>query len=352
VPSAGELRRLLRNALAYVAVWMGNALFIASQEYRTIVASGGEVPWGEVLHAQLISAFLWASFTPVIVAAGERLAFQRHRIRDAVLLLVIVPLLAVVRIAGSDAFLELFEDHTASLPLAESVGIRFHGDVFRILVIIAITCLVCAWNEAREREGHAAELAATLARARIDELHTRLQPEFLTQALHAIAERIRQADPSSDALIVGLSDLLREVLYLGRRGRSTLEGELDLLDRFLSFQQLASGRPIASRFELDDALLRAEVPLMLLQPLLSEAIAGAPRGGNGPLHITVRGRQEGDVLKLEVEDDAGSPTRIAPARLRERALTHLAGASVESHTRGPLHTTLICLPLAPEGSVA
>jgi hypothetical protein len=339
-----DLSRLTRIAFGYVAVWVADALFTVSQAHRIGLAYGSDPNLIYLFGNVLCDNLLWAAFTPIVVAVGERLSFQRHTIRDALLLLVSVPVLALARILLGSAVTTLFEHGVLRVSLTElPVGTYFHGDVFIILVILAVTRLVCLWHESRERETHAAALSATLVRARLDELHTRLQPEFLMRALHTIGNRIRRSDPSSDALIVGLSDLLRRVLALARQPRTTLEGELDLLDRYLRFCEVLSGRRIESRYEFDESLLEAEVPLMMLQPLLNEAI-----GDTGPetLRITLRGRLEGNILKLEVEDDAQLRPRTELPRVRERVKTFLAAASFESVTRGSLHVTRIDFPIA------
>jgi hypothetical protein len=318
--------------------------------YRLDLALGLDAPQVlPVLANQLVIDLMWAVFTPVVVAFGERLSFQSHKLRDALLLTAGVPLLSVVHTVLGSAWITILKGRAVELSrLERSVTAELHTNVVVILTVIAITRLVCAWNESRQRETHAAELMATLTRARLDELHTRLQTDFLMHALQTIGNRIRRNDPSSDALIVGLSDLLRQVLDMARQRRTTLEGELDLLDRYLSFHELLSGRRIEGRYEFDEPLLSAEVPLMMLQPLLNEAITGA----RSPfLHITVRGRLERGSLKLEVEDDAGASPRTGLRRVRERVTQYLAGAVFESDTRAPLHTTRIDLPF-PSGAVA
>lgn len=327
--------RLVRISLSFVLVWAALAMVATSQAYRIGVASGrASVPLMPIVTVELAVALVWAAFTPVVVAMGERLSFRSHRARGVVLLAAGVPLLALAHGA-----LE-----TALLPMRSN----FHTDVLIILVILVLTRLVCAWDEARQRETHAAELLATLTRARFDELHTRLQTDFLEHTLHAIGHRIRAGDPSSEALIVALSDFLRHVLRLVRQGRTTLEEELDLLDRYLYFHELLSERRIESRYEFDEPLLSAEVPLMMLQPLFDEAIAGAR---SRFLHITVRGRVQDGTLRLEIEDDAGAAPRTSPAKVRERVARYLDGASLTADTRPLLHTTRIDLPFAA-GAVA
>lgn len=341
-----DLKRLTRIAFGYVAVWVASALFFASQDYRVRMAMGLDSPSVmQLFGLGLPASLVWAAFTPIVVAVGERISFRGHRIRGTLVLVVSVTLLALVFVVLCHAVQTLGASGSIRVSMAElPVGTFFHINVFEILVIIALTRLVCAWKESRERETHAAELSAMLVRARLDELHTRLQPEFLMRALQTIGDRIRRNDPSSEALIVGLSDLLRQVLVLARQGRTTLEGELDLLDRYLLFCEVLSGRRIESRYEFDEPLLTAEVPLMMLQPLLNEALDGT---GSEPLRITLRGRLDGNVLKLEVEDNARTLPRTELSRVREQVKSFLAGASFDAVTRGSLHTTRIDFPLAP-----
>jgi hypothetical protein len=347
VATLPDFRRLTRIAIGYVLVWLAFALFGTSQAYRISLASGGGAPnWIEIFGDEVHSALLWAVFTPIVVAVGERLSFHAHKWRDALLLMLAVPLLASARLFFGAAMVALEDGHAVELSMQTFAG-RFHGHVFDMLAIIAITRLVCAWNESRRREIHAAELTATLTRARIDELRRRLQPDFLMQSLQTIGHRIRGGDPSSEALIVGLSDFLRQVLLLARQNRTTLEEQLDLLDRYILFCELLSGRSIESRYEFDEQLLGADVPLMIVQPLLHEAIDGAHAG---PLRITLRGRREGDVLKLEVEDDAGTSPRTELARVRERVKNFLAEARFGAETRGVVHRTWIDLPLPAEAA--
>jgi len=343
-----DWKRLFGIAAAYVGVWVGIAVFVTSQVWRANIAYGLlPLYWVHALEYQLEFAMLWAVFTPPIVAASERLAFRRHKIRDAIVFALGVPAVAFIRAIVGSAVMSLSEDGVIDVSLMElSVGIRFHANVYRIVGIFALTRLVCAWNESRQHERHAAELTATLMKARLDELHTRLQPDFLMKTLLTIGERIRKNDPSSEALIVGLSDLLREVLHLARQSRITLERELDLLDRYLRFEELLTGRRIESRYELDESLLSAEVPLMILQPLLNEAIDGARSEVTRSLRITVRARLERGILELEVEDDSGVPLRTELRNVRERVKGYLATAAFDVDTRGVLHTTRINLPLA------
>jgi hypothetical protein len=348
VPIAPDLRRLTRIALAYVLIWVAMALYGASQAQRVDAAFGREPQPMSGLPYQLATSLVAAVFTPVVVAIGERLTFRTHKLRDALLLALSVVAVSVLRAIAGGVLMDGMTVLADPQLLRMWTGFLFHAILFDCLMTIALTRLVCTWNESRRREQHAAALTATLTRARLDELRTRLQSGFLTQTLRTIGQRIRAGDPEAEALIVGLSDLLRHVLALARRTRTTLEEDLDLLDRYLEFHGLLSGRRIDVRYEFDQRLLSTEVPLLMLQPLFDEAVTGAR---SRMLHITIRGRMEEGALTLEVEDDAGASPRTAIDQVRERVRSCLAGARLAADTRAALHTTRIDLPFAA-GAVA
>ena len=85
------MSRLTRIAFGFVAVWVADAFFTASQAYRLGLVFGSDPNLLYLMGDLLCYDLVWAVFTPVVVAVGERLSFQRHPIRDVLLLLVSVP---------------------------------------------------------------------------------------------------------------------------------------------------------------------------------------------------------------------------------------------------------------------
>jgi LytS/YehU family sensor histidine kinase len=84
-----------------------------------------------------------------------------------------------------------------------------------------------------------------------------------------------------------------------------LSDELALLDDYAAIMAARFGDRLVLTREIEDGAAGALVPPFLLQPLVENAVrhGNAARLGSGA--ITVRARREGDVLRLEVEDDGG-----------------------------------------------
>lgn len=348
-----DFRRLARLALFYVAIWCVIAIYSTSEfQRRGIALSGFRLGTDEVLFYQLAAAIIWACFTPLIVAVAERLRFRQHKVRDTAICVLAVPVLAIARAVIGAAAQSFVEDGRLVVPFLElSVGIRLHQNIFRILVIFAITWLVMAWREAAAREAETSELERALAEVHLDELRARLQPDFLVSALKTVGDRIRERAPNADALLIGLGDLLRWTLQLGRQERVVLADELEFLDRYLEYQRMLSGAEVSARFEIDEELLSVEVPLMLLQPLVDEALASL-KEDRGGIDLVIRAWRDDGKLVLEVRDDSvRTRVRAAAEVIRSRLLRYSGDAAIEQRIAGRSLLTRIELP-SPGGQQA
>lgn len=93
----------------------------------------------------------------------------------------------------------------------------------------------------------------------------------------------------------------------------TLGEELDFLGRYVGIQKTRFGDRLDVDLDIDPDSLDAQVPMLILQPLVENSIRHGiePRAGNG--HVAVRISDRGDRLLLEVRDDgAGLPPQWTP----------------------------------------
>src|SRR4051794_939757 len=80
----------------------------------------------------------------------------------------------------------------------------------------------------RGRRGHE-RLRGGLAEARLHLLTMHIQPHFLFNTLNRIPDLVHEDPDTADAMITGLSDLLRRALDLGAAQQIPFSAELDLL---------------------------------------------------------------------------------------------------------------------------
>lgn len=173
--------------------------------------------------------------------------------------------------------------------------------------------------DVRERELLAAQLRA---------LRAQLQPHFLFNTLQAIAVTARRDADATVRMTALLGDLLRQTLCERARDLVTLAEERQMLQPYLELQQLRFADRLTVVVELPADVLQAEVPDLLLQPLVENALQHGIERQPGAGTIAIRARRCGEHLELTVADDGAGPddadaregTGLGATRARLRAL--------------------------------
>lgn len=177
----------------------------------------------------------------------------------------------------------------------------------------------------RDRELAAARLQAELAAARLDALQGHLQPHFLFNSLHSIASLARAGDNAGVVrLIAGFSEILRHLLTKDAR-HLPLSDEMQLVERYLEIQRVRFADRLKVTIDLSPDAAVARVPLLIVQPLVENALRHglAPRVEAGTLNV--RARRENGCTRIDVEDSGvGLPGGWSLATTAGTGLRNLA----------------------------
>jgi two-component sensor histidine kinase len=183
--------------------------------------------------------------------------------------------------------------------------------------IVGLSYALGYYRESQARAINAAHLEARLAEARLKTLEAQLHPHFLFNTLHAISTLVHTQPDAADRMISRLSDLLRITFSHSGAARVPLHEELEFLQKYLEIEQTRFRDRLTVGYEIDPDTLDAEVPRLILQPIVENAIKHgvAPRSGPGTVRISAR--REGEELRLEVRDDGIGLSGGARARLND-----------------------------------
>jgi len=236
-------------------------------------------------------------------------------------------------------------------PVTERVfGVRSPASLgdyrFGLFLGTLITVAFFAWQTRSDARAAlvAAELRAERAErlqleAQLAALRAQLDPHLLFNAFNTVAALIPTNAVAAERTLLRLAELYRGLLAASRCEQHTLARELDICRAYLDIERARFAERLDSAIELAADLdpSQREVPVLILQPLVENAVrhglAGRARGGK----LRVRARDVGDALELEVEDDGvglgNSSQRGAGLALdttRQRlALRYGAAASLE-----------------------
>ncbi|MFC6634052.1 sensor histidine kinase [Microbulbifer taiwanensis] len=160
---------------------------------------------------------------------------------------------------------------------------RFLGDSL-LGAICAGVVLRYAYVQQQLHNQQQAELGA-----RIDALQSRIRPHFLFNSMNSLASLIAIDPERAERLVEDLSALFRA--SLADSGMVPLGQELALAKRYLQIEELRLGERLRTRWDIAAGLEQLEVPSMLLQPLLENAVlhgvARLREGGEIALHLAI-----------------------------------------------------------------
>jgi two-component system LytT family sensor kinase len=183
--------------------------------------------------------------------------------------------------------------------------------------IVGLAYALWYHRESQASALNAARLETRLVETRLRTLEAELHPHFLFNTLHAISTLIHSKPDAADRMISRLSDLLRLTFDRTGSARISLQEELEFLQKYLEIEQTRFQDRLGVTFEIDPDTLDAEVPRLILQPLVENAIKHglSPKPGHGLITITAE-RRNGS-LSLEVRDNGVGLNPRSRARLHE-----------------------------------
>ena len=232
------------------------------------------------------------------------------------------------------------------------IGMNLLIDVWMFSFFAAAQKLLRVLEIERARDVRLAEVRLAAGQAQLDALRHQVSPHFLFNTLNAISGLIvvgRKAEAT--AMMQQLSDYLRSSTDADAGELIGLRDELATVQAYLAIERVRFGRRLAFHIDCPAALLDAEVPSFLLQPLVENAVKHAVAPSSDRVTIRLLVEREGDELILVLEDDGkvrkparglGIGLRNVEQRLR---LLHGDGASFTTALREEGFTARIGLPL-------
>ena len=323
------------------AIWCAGASFNASQTLLTMHAVGAGKAWLRPFLIVLASWLPWALATPFIIVLARRRPIVRGQISKALSLhLAAFVAISVTAEAWSALLRVIFNPwHWSSPPRfmhawSDLLIEQLMMFVFAYALILTVTYVVDSREkmalqliETARLNTEAARLNEELSRAQLAALRGQMDPHFMFNTLNSIASLVVDERPDAAVgMIVGLSEFLRRASEDSHRAEVALQEEVEYLQRYLDIQKLRFGDRLRVSVDIPDELLATQVPNLLLQPLVENAIKhGVSKRLSGG-EIRVAGICRDGSLRLTVyndgpwaqEDLAVAPQRVGLGNLRTR----------------------------------
>lgn len=201
---------------------------------------------------------------------------------------------------------------------------RFRAAVPVLTAMVAMIYLLSVAMHYVVIEAQASRRSEVLAReAQLRALKAQVDPHFLFNSLNSISALTASDAARAREMCIRLADFLRTSLRLGERAAIPFREEMELTRMYLGVEQVRFGRRLRLQEEMEAACDECEVPALLIQPLVENAvkhgIALLAEGGE----ILLKGQRVREGLRFTIENpfDPAAPANrsgIGLANVRQR----------------------------------
>ncbi len=213
-------------------------------------------------------------------------------------------------------------------------------------------------NEMRAVERRANHFRMEAQTAQLRALHYQVNPHFLFNTLNSLSTLVLKGSKSeAEAMIMNLSSFLRSSLAVDPEQLVSLDEEIALQRLYLDIEQTRFPDRLQVEVTMPDELKNACVPVLILQPIIENAIKYGVAPSKGKIAIRLDASSEYGLLVLRIENDIdpkapvpASGTGLGLGNVRERLLTRYgpaAGCEWGQSDSGGFFVSL-WLPLARE----
>jgi two-component system, LytTR family, sensor kinase len=316
------------------ATWCAGALFNASQTLFTMHALGAGRP--RLLPFLIVCAswLPWALATPFIMKLARRWPIVRDKTLKAMYRhLAAFAAISVIAEGWSALLRVIFNpwNHSSRPAFVNTLSDLLVEQLMMFAIAYALILTVTYVVDSREKMARqmteAARLNEELSRAQLAALRSQMDPHFMFNTLNSIASLVY--DERRDAavgMIVGLSEFLRRAAEDSHRAQVSLWEEVQYLQRYIEIQKVRFGDRLRVSVDIPEELFTTQVPNLLLQPLVENAIKHGVSKRRSGGEIRVAGSCRDGVLRLSVYNDGPwakedlivAPHRVGLANLRTR----------------------------------
>jgi len=315
---AGEVRRLPDLGIALksiVAFWL---LYIGLITLRAVVLQYPDF-W-EMMARRAIAALVGCTLTFLVYLAMRPVAARSLNVKAALAALLCLPasmlfsafnyyifyVYAPLDAAANDTSMQ---NMTPWEMLWKSVA---EGALSWYFIFAAWAAFFVAMSQAKQlrvADRHSAMLAREAQEAQLRALRYQINPHFLFNTLNSLSSLIlSNRTDTAERMLMNLSTFFRATLSADPTADVSLDEEIRLQRLYLDIEQIRFPDRLNVEVDVPDALLTARVPVLILQPIVENAVKYGVAKSKKPVTVRISAYEEAGRLHIKVKDDGEAAT--------------------------------------------
>jgi len=171
------------------------------------------------------------------------------------------------------------------------------------LVLVLICYLVMNTRSLRERAQAEERLKTLVKESELNLLKSQINPHFLFNSLNSISSLIISNPEEAQEMIHRLSDFIRYSLKHRENEHVSLKEEIGRMKDYLAIEKVRFGEKLLYRIDASAECYKLEVPTMILQPLIENAIRHGVYESLVPVEIEFSCVLDDGFLCLQIKND-------------------------------------------------
>lgn len=199
-----------------------------------------------------------------------------------------------------------------------SFGVQSVGETFTLGVVVYWIILIATYSidyygRYQKEELRASRLETELAQAQLGALKMQLQPHFIFNTLHSLSDLVLEDAEAATRMITRLGDFLRLTIESTATQIIPLQQELNFLNCYLEIERVRFQDRLQVDIAVDPDAAAAQVPNLILQPIVENAIRHGISGRVGASRIGIAIQRRDAQLQIRVSDDGPGLTSVSSA---------------------------------------
>jgi two-component system, LytTR family, sensor kinase len=190
-----------------------------------------------------------------------------------------------------------------------NLGTNAYGMIYGVLPHFVSCAYYYYWIRNRqitrkisEQEYQLLNLEKLKTKSDLTALQARINPHFLYNSLNSIASLVHSDPDKAEEMTILLSKLFRYTTDRNNEDFNSIKEELEIVKAYLSVEQVRFGDRLKFSIELEKSLEEFQIPRLLLQPIVENAIKHGISKSSDEGKIEIKINQIEDKVYLTVHD--------------------------------------------------
>lgn len=226
------------------------------------------------------------------------------------------------------------------------------GFMFYVLLVLAYYIGIYN-NNLQEKILNEGRLNEMIKDSELNLLKSQISPHFLFNSLNSVSSLTITDPEKAREMVIMLSEFLRYSVSRNKEQFSTFKYELENVHRYLDIEKVRFGSKLVYNFDVDEACMSREMPVMILQPLYENAVKHGVYESSGEIHIDTECRSAPGYIQIKITNnfEPGTPSKrgagIGLKNIRDRLrLVYKNDQLLQTKIEGNVYIATVTIPLS------